>query len=41
MANKTIANLPRISRMFYPMASGLYNSEKKSEIAFKGYEVRM
>jgi len=39
MANKTIANLPRISRMFYPMANGLCKSEKKTEIICKGYEV--
>jgi len=38
MINKTIANLPRISKIFYFMANGSY-PEKKTEIAFKGYEV--
>ncbi|EZA58173.1 hypothetical protein DMN91_011709 [Ooceraea biroi] len=39
MASKTIINLPRVSRIFHPMASGLYDSEGKAEIAFKGYEL--
>lgn len=40
MANKTIINLPRISRIFHPVASGLYETGKKQSL-FKAQEVRI